>query len=206
MSTLNRTRSFNAIVLGLTAVAGRTAWTEPAVADRMIIKEPGHHPKYSFEAEPHALLGLWGVPGPGGGTGFGAGFRGSIVIVDDGFVKTINDSVAISFGIDWVHYEIHDWCGRYGRGRGNWVCDWGDEADIVWLPVAMQWNFWLSENWSVFGEPGLAIRINDDHYNDDIDFDFVFYAGGRYHFSDAVSLTMRLGWPSTLSVGVSFFL
>ena len=179
----------------------------PAHADRMIIKQPGNHPGYSFEAEPHLLLGLWGVPGPGDGTGLGAGFRGSIVIVHNGFVSTINNSVAISFGIDWVYFDIDDWCGRYWRGPpGNAVCGWDDDAHLVWLPVAMQWNFWLSENWSVFGEPGLALRFNDEHYDDDVDLDFVFYAGGRYHFSDPVSLTMRLGWPSALSVGASFFL
>ena len=123
----------------------------------------------------------------------------------NGFVKTINNSVAISFGLDWMHYDVNDWCGRYWQRRGV-ACGWDDEFDIFWLPVAMQWNFFLSENWSVFGEPGLALRINDDHYNDNVDLDFAFYAGGRFHFSDTVSLTMRLGWPSALSVGVSFFL
>jgi hypothetical protein len=148
-------------------------------------------------------VSFWGVPGPGDGNGLGVGFRGSIVIVDNGFVQTINNSVAISFGLDWVHYDVDDWCDDW-PGNGN--CDWDDDANIMWLPVAMQWNFWLSENWSVFGEPGLALRFNDEHYDDDLDLDFVFYAGGRYHFGEDVSLTMRLGWPSSLSVGVSFFL
>jgi hypothetical protein len=47
-----------------------------------------------------------------------------------------------------------------------------------------------------------------DNHDDDRDFEFdpfVFYAGGRFHFSDAISLTMRAGWP-TFSVGASFFL
>jgi hypothetical protein len=179
---------------------------EPALADRSIIKNPGNHLKYSFEAEPHAIVGLWGVPGPGHGTGLGVGFRGSIPIVENGFIKTINNSVAISFGVDWLHYDIDDWCGRYWRRDERDRCGWDDDADLFWLPVTMQWNFWLTENWSVFGEPGLALRINDDHYRDDVDLDFVFYGGGRFHFSRSVSLTMRLGWPSALSVGVSFFL
>jgi hypothetical protein len=34
---------------------------------------------------------------------------------------------------------------------------------------------------------------------------FTLYAGGRYHFSDSVALTLRIGYP-TLSVGVSFFM
>jgi hypothetical protein len=28
--------------------------------------------------------------------------------------------------------------------------------------------------------------------------------GGRYHFSDTMTLTMRLGYPDILTVGVSF--
>jgi hypothetical protein len=199
------THRFKALVAGALATTV-FAFAEPALADRSIIKNPGNHPKYSFEAEPHAILGLWGVPGPGDGTGLGLGFRGSVVIVDNGFIKTINNSVAISFGIDWIHYDIDDWCGRYWRDRDRFYCDWDDDADLFWVPVTMQWNFWLSENWSVFGEPGLALRVNDDHYDDDIDLDFVFYAGGRFHFNDDISLTMRIGWPSALSVGVSFFL
>ena len=183
----------------------------PAQADRSIIRQPGNHLDYSFEAEPHGIVGFWGVPGPADGNGFGVGFRGSVVIVDNGFVKTINNSVAISFGLDWVHYEVDNWCGYWnppgpGNGNGPGPCYWDDDANLIWLPVTMQWNFWLSENWSVFGEPGLAIRINDDHYDDDLDLDFVFYGGGRFHFSDSVALTMRLGWPTSLSVGVSFFL
>ena len=192
-------------LLALALAIGVSTVATPLRADRSIIKQPGQHADYSFEAEPHALLGLWGVPGPGGGTGFGVGFRGSIPIVDNGFVKTINNSVAISFGVDWLRYDVDNWCRRFRPNRPV-DCGFDDNFDIFWLPVAMQWNFFLSENWSVFGEPGLALRINDDHFDDDVNLDFVLYAGGRFHFSDKVSLTMRLGWPSALSVGVSFFL
>jgi hypothetical protein len=195
--------SFAAVAVG---VALGVSIASPARADRSIIKQPGQHPDYSFEAEPHGLFDLWGVPGPGDGTGFGVGFRGSIPIVKNGFVKTINNNVAISFGLDWLRFDVDDWCRRFRPNRLMPSCGYDDDFDIFWLPVAMQWNFFLSENWSVFGEPGLALRINDDHFHDHLDLDFVFYAGGRLHFNDKVSLTMRLGWPSALSVGVSFFL
>ena len=188
------------LALGCASLLGVLAET-PAHAES-IIKNPGDHPDYSFELEPHGLLG-WGHLYAG--SGFGLGVRGSIPIVDNGFVKTINNSVAISFGLDWVHYEIDNWCNRYWRNNPG-PCGWDDDADLIWLPVAMQWNFWLTKSWSVFGEPGLAIRLNDDHFDDDIDLDFVLYAGGRYHFNDTMSLTMRLGWPSAFSIGLSFFL
>ena len=37
----------------------------------------------------------------------------------------------------------------------------GDTASYLVFPVVMQWNFWLSQNWSVFGEPGLVIYMLD---------------------------------------------
>jgi hypothetical protein len=69
------------------------------------------------------------------------------------------------------------------------------------IPVVMQWNFWLSRNWSVFGEPGGALRLR----NGRVDPEPVFYAGGRLHFTDTIALTLRVGHPSA-SVGVSFLL
>jgi hypothetical protein len=190
----------------LLAGAALALVASPALADRSIIKQPGNHPKYAVEIEPHALVGLWGVPGPGDGTGLGLGVRASIPLVDNGFVSSINNSVAITFGFDWAHYEIDNWCGRYWRDGDVIYCGYDDDFDIFWIPVAMQWNFFLSENWSVFGEPGLGLRVNDDHYDDDVDLDLIMYVGGRFHFNDSVSLTMRLGWPGALSVGASFFL
>jgi len=106
----------------------------------------------------------------------GLGFRGTFEIVDNGFVSTINNTVGIGFGLDWTE----------GRVR---------------LPLVMQWNFWLSRNWSVFGEPGGLIRIGDGWVRPEP----AFYAGGRFHFSDYITLTMRVGYP-TASVGVSFLL
>ncbi|HTB72126.1 MAG TPA: hypothetical protein VK762_02725, partial [Polyangiaceae bacterium] len=69
------------------------------------------------------------------------------------------------------------------------------------VPIVMQWNFWLSTHWSVFGEPGLAFGSGD---RSTIVWP-VFYAGGRFHFTDRVALTMRLGYPD-FSLGVSFLL
>ena len=147
-----------------------------ARADEMVIKFPGLHPRYVFEAEPHALVELSDNFLPG------LGFRGTVVLLHNGFVPSINNSISITFGADWV-----------------------DKG--VWVPVAMQWNFWLSRNWSVFGEPGLAFRLgnglegpHDDHLGW-----LGLWVGGRYHFTDRIALTLRAGRP-TLSVGVSFLL
>lgn len=169
-----------------------------------IIKNPGDHPDYHVEIEPHLLLG-WARLYHDNGLGLGARF--TVPIVDNGFVKTINNSVGISFGFDWLRYG-----GCYYRYRGQ---DYGCGASYFAFPVAMQWNFWLTEKWSVFGEPGLYIYhgVFDDYcnglagcgYPTRTSVEPALYLGGRFHFNDKISLTMRIGYP-TLSFGVSFFL
>jgi hypothetical protein len=168
---------------------------EPVWADRLVIRKPGVHPEYNLEAEPHLALGFIDPPGPAHGTGVGLGFRGAIEIVDNGFVPTINNTVAIGFGIDWL---------RYGGGRcpadPTEPCEEGHTN--LWIPLVLQWNFWLSEDWSVFGEPGPALRLDDSNVSVE---PLGFWAGGRWHFAQYAALTMRVGYP-TFTVGVSLLL
>lgn len=164
-------------LLPAVAALATFALARPASADQLVIKFPGQHPDYVFEAEPHALIT------PFHGFFPGLGFRGSIELVDNGFVSSINNTVAISFGVDWA-----------------------DKG--VWIPVAMQWNFWLSRNWSVFGEPGVAFHVGKgiDGRGPNRGLGWLaLWVGGRFHFTDTIALTLRLGRP-TLSVGVSFLL
>jgi hypothetical protein len=84
--------------VALLALGVSTLGAAPARAAEWIIKNPNDHPSYSFEAEPHALVGFGGPFEKKGD--FGAGFRGTVVIVQNGFVKTINNSIGISFGAD----------------------------------------------------------------------------------------------------------
>jgi hypothetical protein len=157
--------------LALLAALG-VCWLSPRPcrADVSTIKQPGARADYLFEAEPHAIVA------PFDGFGPGVGFRGTFEIVDNGFIRRLNNSVGIGFGVDWTQNHFR-------------------------LPVVMQWNFWLSRNWSVFGEPGGLL---DFHRNRVLPRP-AFYAGGRYHFTDTITLTMRVGHP-TASVGVSFLL
>src|SRR5262245_26825829 len=87
-----------------------------------IIKHPGDHPRYVFEAEPHLSIGYSG--------GFGPGFRGTVVLVDNGFISSINNSIGIGFGLDWIFYD--DGC---HHRFGNEFC--GTFADVM-VPVVMQ--------------------------------------------------------------------
>jgi hypothetical protein len=187
--------------------------TRSAHADDTI-KHPGDHPHYVVELEPHALF-AWNNSFYAG-DGFGLGGRVSIPVTHEGFVPSINNSVAIGFGLDWVHYGD---CFYYYNAFGNVGCG----ADYFEFPVVMQWNFYVAQHWSVFGEPGLYVYHGDFNLNgycggvvgprgvvynvncpSTTSVDFAFWAGGRYHFNDKVSLTMRIGYP-TFSIGVSFF-
>ncbi len=150
---------------------GSALWlvTPHALADTSIIKNPGDHADYIFEAEPHALVAPFDDFRPG------VGFRGTFNIVDNGFIKSINNSVGIGIGADWT--------------KDHWR-----------IPIVMQWNFWLSRNWSVFGEPGALVDFGKKPKPHP-----AIYAGGRFHFTERITLTMRVGHP-TASVGVSFLL
>jgi hypothetical protein len=194
------------LLKSISALLAVSAWRTPARADTLTIEHPGDHPRYVFEAEPHVVLGFIEPPGYASGTGFGLGFRGSIPILRNGFVPSINNSVAIGFGVDFAHYY----------GRGDYCVNGGPLPDCnrvrqngfneFYFPVVLQWNFFLSRDWSVYAEPGLALNYHAWNGPHPVDVDpFIFFLGARYHFSDKVTLTMRIGYPA-FSVGCSFLL
>lgn len=176
--------------IGALCVAGVTLLPSTACA-QSVIKNPTAHPRYVAELEPHLLLDIIGEDD------FGLGGRATFVIVDPGFITTINNSVGISFGFDWMDGDDHCHPGGYCH-----------DVDRLNLPAVMQWNFWFTRQWSAFGEPGVVLRYHDDdnfHGDDHFDIDPAFFVGGRFNFNDEIALTMRLGTPA-FSFGVSFFL
>ena len=215
MTHSTRTRVARAALVHAVLTLGALALfaLSPSALAQSTIKDP-NPPKYSVEIEPKLNF----APGDFyayGGTGFGPGVRFSIPLMSPGFVKSINDSVAISFGVDLVHYSGYQYyysnCGRFG-------CTAPYDAGDFWaahFPVVLQWNFWLTDRWSVFAEPGISFRhafysdtyCNPNFYNcgnrDDVY--FAFFAGGRYALSDKVALTLRIGHPILFSLGLSLF-
>ena len=183
--------------MAMLALLFATSLTSSASADDTV-KHPGDHPDYTIEIEPHGLLGL-GFRYDG--LGVGAGVRLSIPIVKNGFIPSINNSVAISFGGDLLHYG--------GCYNSNFECS----ANYLFFPVALQWNFFVAKRWSVFGEPGIVPFYgfydngcnNVKGCNDPSHFSVTpaLYVGGRFYFNEHTALTMRLGYPD-FSVGVSF--
>ena len=224
--TDHRLRRLLRTALAITASLALLALSFPALA-QSVIKNPGNHPEYSVELEPHFVL-RWDEPddAPWADEGVGLGLRATIPFLHQGPIKTINNSMGIGFGLDWTHYEdaCWDWgWGFFGRPGRPDPRFWGTDdctADSFAFPVVLQWNFWLTPIISVFGEPGLefvhtrwewswycnGLGAPICEYDDsDNEIEFVFYAGGRFMFGDTVGAVVRLGWPA-VSAGVTFLL
>jgi hypothetical protein len=190
----------------------------PALAQAQI-KQPGAHPHYSVELEPHFVFGWAGGPRFYGDEGIGAGLRASIPFIDNGPIDTINNNMGITFGLDYLYYDF-DNCYYYGLNF-NLCNNYDFSAHAFWLPVAMQWNFFVHRRISVFGEVGLAIehvRFNwvqacppgvpgpyCEYDDSDTRLRFLFYPGARFMLADTVGITVRVGYPH-LTAGVSFLL
>jgi hypothetical protein len=161
---------------------------------RANIKSPHDHPDYKVELEPHGntvfyrrdygLRYRYGRFRDFGDPEFGLGFRATIEVADPAFIPKINNTVGVSFGIDFTNCR---YC-RYDY--------------TVFTPVTMQWNFFFNDKWSAFGDIGFILRT--DGFYREVYPDFAMMIGGRYHFNDDVALTLRIGYPF-ISLGVSFF-
>ena len=181
--------------------------------EQVVIRDWRAPMTYELEVEPHLVLGT-APPGPGYGTGVGIGVRGSLVILPDGFIPRVNDSVAIGFGLDIGHYTAswaldgyRDQCTHFEPGpAGTSVCtdvtSGGGTYNYFFVPVVMQWNFWLTRHFSAFGEPGIDIYYLGSH---GFNFSPAAYVGGRVKLTERMTLTGRIGYP-TVAIGVSFMM
>jgi hypothetical protein len=180
-----------------------------------VIKQPGNHPDYSFEIEPH-LAFQW-ADRLGSNSGFGPGLRANIPFLHNGPIPSINNNMGITFGADLTFGNGgYGWC--YGGFNPQNVPN-GTNCSVIefWLPVAVQWNFFLTKVISVFGEPGLAIVHRQwsyqnycggnvcDYSRSENDLQLILEAGARFMFSDRVGATVRLGFPM-ITAGINILL
>lgn len=195
------------------ALASTAAIPAAQARDTRVIRDWRTPIAYQLELEPHLLVGT-DPPGPGAGSGVGAGVRASFVVLPDGFLRNVNDSVAIGVGLDFGHYysdwwtnDTRDQCVHFAPGpNGTQVCtettSYRGTYNYVYVPVVMQWNFWLTHRWSVFAEPGLNLYFASHH---SLDISPALYVGGRFHIANGIAITGRLGYPAS-SIGLSFLL
>lgn len=179
-----------------------------------IIKQGNASRSYKVEIEPRGIFAPFPPPRGWASAGLGGGINFGINLAPKGFLPSVYDSVALGIGLDFVQY--------FGGGPSTSECvEWQGSGDsaicvrtrsgsgpalLVYTPVVMQWNFYLTPKWSVFGEPGFAMFFRSaPHENLGVGAIPTVSVGGRYHFSNKATLTMRLGYPYT-TIGVSFFL
>jgi hypothetical protein len=181
--------------------------------DRVRIRDWRTPIAYQFEAEPHLVLGT-APPGPGYGSGAGVGFRGSVVVTPEGFIDRLNDSLAFGFGLDighytasWAPFGYRDQCLHFEPGpAGTSICTEttsnGGSYNYVFIPLVLQWNFWITDRFSAFAEPGIDVYYLGGH---GFGLGPAVYVGGRIKLLDRIALTLRIGYP-TVSLGASFML
>jgi hypothetical protein len=181
-----------------------------------IVKQPGMHPAYSVDLEPHLVFAL-DAPYYGGG-GFGLGARATIPFLRNGPIQHLNNDMGIGFGLDWVSWGS---CrnGLYANYPQYPYYNYNCSAYEVYVPVTLQWNFYLTDIITVYGEPGFAIRYAhvswtlplgpggapvevSDHVTDPVP---IIAGGAKFMFGRTIGLNVRLGWPYC-SVGASFLL
>lgn len=209
LSSLRKARALRSA-----AVLSLFFFVRPATA-QLTIEDDGAVPDFTVELEPHGILTPFGPPRGSADVGIGLGALVGINLAPRGFIPDIADSVSLGLGLDWVRYfggrpsvgECVEWVGDSPdeeicvRTRGG-----GGSGAYVFAPAVMQWSFYLTEDWSVFGEPGMALFFHSGATDDRLRVGVtpVFNVGGRYHFSERAALTMRVGYPYT-SVGVSLY-
>jgi len=169
--------------------------------------------EYVAEVEPHLVLGS-APPGRGTGSGAGIGVRARLVLSSDGFISGVNDSLALGLGLDFGHYAgayalngYRDQCLHFEPGpAGTSICtdvtSNGGTYNYIFVPAVLQWNFWLSQRFSAFGEAGLGLYHLGNY---GFGATPAIYIGGRLRLTDRITLTARLGYP-TSSFGVSFMM
>lgn len=163
-----------------------------------LIKRPGAHNRYAFELEPQLVYrfstpyydNYYGNNWNGGYYGYntdgiGVGVRASIPIMHNGPIDTINNNIAISFG-----------------GALTWHGMPGDDAVVLNIPVAFQWNFYFTDIISVLGEAGINTPLTFWNGRTRFNVEPLFQGGGRFQFGK-VGVLVRVGFPM-VSVGANF--
>ena len=208
--------------LGRRRLARAGAWCGPVAgvarvarthAAQTVIREAQPPLAYSFEVQPHLILGT-APGGPGAGSGTGLGALAVVEVSPDGFIGDVNDSIAVGAGLGFGHHTgawlssgQRDQCLHFEPGpAGTSVCtevtSGGGGYNYVYVPLVMQWNVWLTQQWSVFAEPGLDLYLRTAPGSA---LGPAMHVGGRFKIADRMTLTARVGYPN-FTFGVSFFL
>jgi len=161
------------------------------------------HPKYGVEIEAH--FGAFSYESPYGAGFPGGGARITVPVWTNGPIRSIDDEIAFGVGLD-VHYY-----GAYKPGGTEAI----DRAatTVVYVPLAVQWGFWLGKLVSIYVEPQLIYRYA--LYNEACTTPGIVctpgttilpggQAGIRFRLFDHFAIVVRAGYPQVASIGLSW--
>ncbi len=165
-------------------------------------RDPKHaswHPFYGAELEGHFAVA--GLDRFGPGLGFGA--RVGIPIAQNTPISSIDDDITLGLGLDWVRYAAY----KPVDGRTSLT------VQAFYVPVYLQWNFWVGSRVSIFLEPALVYRFATYSAGCPVPTGFscedttrvlpTGSVGIRFRTVDKVALTIRVGWPM-VTIGASW--
>jgi hypothetical protein len=138
--------------------------------------------KYSVELGLH-FAGETVPPNDTDSRGAGPGGRLYFNVLPKGLIADVVDSFAIGAGVDASLTSKN----QDGTARSH-----------VLVPVTAQWNFWLTDRFSLFLEPGVSLVLGAGTHVQP-----VIYAGARYALGSSFALTGKAGIPDA-TVGVAF--
>jgi len=145
-------------------------------------EEGGQRDHDSLRIDVHFMIGYYAE--------VGGGLRLDIPIVSGGLIDGPDDDLTITVGAEVMYIY---WSAFEGIG--------------VYPVLAFQWNFYLTEAWSIFPEVGatLIISSNREEWYDPFIAPHAMF-GVRWHFSENNTIFVRAGWPAGVHLGVTFLL
>lgn len=121
----------------------------------------------------------------------GPGFSMLFPVVQNGFIKTINDAFYVGFFTDLNYHPQYDYYGPYGSFFS------------VAIGPYVQWRFYLFEILSVYANLGFGIWPwflgNGQGVRDGtvaLNFFPLFAVGGNLHFTKNIGMNFEFGYPS----------
>jgi hypothetical protein len=165
-----------------------------------VIDRPGYH-RTRVEGEIFGSVGPGAWAWPWGGFILSAGLRGSFPLTQNGPIARMNNDFRLIIGAQGyfsITPQLYWW---------------------VSAPITLQWNFYISEQWSVLVEAGLAVDVFVydflncyDHpqlYCDRIFFHPVGAFGLRRHLGTATapgapSVSFRFQYPGGVQIALGF--
>lgn len=126
-----------------------------------------------FAGTPGALL-----------VGFGGGVRVSFPLMHDGFIGSINNAVRFETGAEFYHWSFG-----------------GFAYETIAVPLQLRWDFFLTEQWTVFAAAGVALNVY--YFEDDAGFFDAPKNTDLWGFGSGALITSAVGFGALINFSES---